>query len=221
MSLEDLPNEEWRFIPDTDALYMVSSLGRIKSVDSLRIYPNYQRNCKSKIIKQYPNWQGYLSCFVSNGKGKRFRVITHKIVCNVFIPNPDNFPCVNHKDENKQNNRVENLEHCTYSYNLMYGSRAHIRDVSVLQYDLQGNFIKEFSCVKDAAIATGAQTRAISNATHGRAKSAGGFIWKIKKDGNNYVVPSYRDDNKKGVVCFDLRGKLIGEYESLIDAEIL
>lgn len=186
LSLEDLPNEEWRFIPHTDELYMISNMGRVKSVDSVRYYKRHKRTCKSRIRKQFPNWQGYLACFVSNRNGEKIGIRIHKVVCDVFIPNPDNLPCVNHKDENKQNNRVDNLEHCTYAYNLTYGSREYEKDVPVLQYDLQGNFIKEYKSVTQAAVETNTNRRSISNATHGWAKSAGGYMWRPKT--NNYPL---------------------------------
>lgn len=219
LDLDDLPNEEWRFIPKTDNLYMVSNMGRIKSVDSVRYYKNYKRTCKSRIRRQSANWQGYLSCFVSNRNGVKFRVRTHKLVCDLFIPNPENLPCVNHKDENKQNNCVWNLEHCTYAYNLTYGSREGLKDVPVLQYDLDGNYIKEFKSVKLAAQEVGIQPRCISNVTHGWTKSAGGYIWRLKTDGKPEKVESHTDNNKRRVLCYTLNGDFIKEYDSLISAE--
>lgn len=218
LSLEDLPNEVWKFIPLTDELYMISNMGRVKSVDSVRVYPNYKRKCKSKIRKQFPNWQGYLSCYVTNKKGDRILIRPHKVVCDVFIPNPNNYPCVNHKDENKQNNRVENLEHCTYSYNITYGSRKGERDVAVLQYDLDGNFIKEHKSVKDAAKEVGAHRNAISNAVHGCAKSAGGYMWRLKEEASSSKLESYTDKNKRKVICYDLQENPLREYNSIVEA---
>lgn len=218
LSLEDLPNEEWRFIPHTDELYMISNMGRVKSVDSVRYYKRYKRTCKSRIRKQFPNWQGYLACFVSNRNGEKIGIRIHKVVCDVFIPNPDNLPCVNHKDENKQNNRVDNLEHCTYAYNLAYGSREGEKDVPVLQYDLQGNFIKEYKSVTQAAVETNTNRRSISNATHGWAKSAGGYMWRLKGEGNIQNIEQHTENNKREVLCYDLQGHFLNEYPSMIAA---
>lgn len=180
LSLEDLEGEVWKFIPDCDDLYMVSNMGRIKSLASVRKFGNKKRRHKERILKQFPNWQGYLSCFISNLSQNKIRVMVHKIVCNVFVENPNNYPCVNHKDENKQNNKAENLEHCTFAYNLSYGSRRGLRDVAVLQYDKNGNLIGEHKSVKEASLSTNTNPRGISNAIHGWAKSAGGYIWRIK-----------------------------------------
>ena len=180
LSLEDLEGEVWKFIPDCDDLYMVSNMGRIKSLASVRKFGNKKRRHKERILKQFPNWQGYLSCFISNLSQNKIRVRVHKIVCNVFVENPNNYPCVNHKDENKQNNKAENLEHCTFAYNLSYGSRRGLRDVAVLQYDQNGDLIGEHKSVKEASLSTNTNPRGISNAIHGWAKSAGGYIWRIK-----------------------------------------
>lgn len=180
LSLEDLEGEVWKFIPDCNNLYMVSNMGRIKSLASVRKFGNKKRRHKERILKQFPNWQGYLSCFISDISQNKIRVMVHKVVCNVFVENLNNYPCVNHKDENKQNNKAENLEHCTFSYNLSYGSRKGLRDVAVLQYDQKGDLIGEYKSVKEASLSTNTNRRGISNAIHGWAKSAGGYIWRIK-----------------------------------------
>lgn len=219
LSLEDLPNEEWRFIPNTDNLYMISNLGRVKSVDSVRPFKKGFKTYKGRIRRQFPNWQGYLACFVTNRKMERISVRVHKVVCDVFIPNPNNYPCVNHKDEDKQNNRVDNLEHCTYAYNLSYGSRAGMKDRPVLQYDLNGDYIKDFPSVKIAAQTVDVEPRCISNAIHGWTKSAGGYIWRFKKDGAPKEINAHTDNNKRKILCYTLDGNFVKEYDSLISAE--
>lgn len=219
LSLEDLPNEEWRFIPNCDNLYMVSNLGRIKALKTFRCYGNFKRTCKERIMKQSSNWQGYLHCTIRDAKGIKIRISIHKCVCDVFIPNPNNYPCTNHKNEIKWDNRAENLEHCTYSYNLTYGSRDGEKDVSVLQYDLNGNYLKEFKSVKSAAEEVGTKGRCISNVTHGWAKSAGGYIWRLKTDNPPKQIEAYSDNNRRKILCYDLNGNFVKEFKSLIFAE--
>lgn len=73
-------------------------------------------------IKQYPKTHGYLYV-VLHKNGKKYYLRVHRLIAKAFIPNPDNLPEVNHKDENKVNNRVDNLEWCTSSDNKIYGSR--------------------------------------------------------------------------------------------------
>jgi len=111
--------EEWRPIEGYEGLYDVSSYGRVRSLDR---YDN--RNCfrKGHILKQSNDGRGYMSIVLClNGIFKRYLI--HRLVAQTFIPNPDNLPQVNHKDENKSNNRIENLEWCNQKYNNDYGSR--------------------------------------------------------------------------------------------------
>lgn len=101
--------EEWKDIKDWEGLYRVSSLGRIYSIRrnlylKPRLAGNYYRVALTKNSKQY-------------------QLLISRLVAQAFIPNPNNLPCVNHKDENKLNNTVDNLEWCDYKYNTNYGSR--------------------------------------------------------------------------------------------------
>ena len=109
-------NEEWRDIEGYEGLYQVSNLGRVKS---LRDKNNKKREL---ILKPKTMRNGYLKVdLCKNGKQKTFTV--HRLVATVFISNPKNFPVVNHKDENKLNNNISNLEWCTVLYNNCYGTR--------------------------------------------------------------------------------------------------
>lgn len=113
-SIENLPGEEWRDIEGYLGLYQVSNKGRVKSL-------NYNRTGKEQILKNILEPTGYYRVnLAKEGKWKHFTV--HRLVCNAFIPNPNNLPCINHKDENKQNNSLQNLEWCTVKYNINYGT---------------------------------------------------------------------------------------------------
>ena len=100
---------------------------------------------------------------VKNGKVKNFLI--HRLVAAAFLPNPNDFPCVNHKDENPSNNRVENLEWCTTAYNNAYGTKGmrtslaqmNRKDCSkaVVQFSLQGEYITTFPSTKEAWRETG------------------------------------------------------------------
>ena len=108
--------EEWRDIKGYEGRYQVSNLGRVKSLKDR--YGNY----REKILNPRNSIQGYLDISLyKNGVSKRFKV--HRLVAEAFISNINNYSQVNHKDENKQNNRVENLEWCTSKYNANYGTR--------------------------------------------------------------------------------------------------
>ena len=106
--------EIWKDIKGYEGKYMVSNLGRFKSL-------NYRRTGKEKILEGYPDKDGYLYVQLwKDGKGKNCRI--NRLVAQAFLENPQNLPEVNHKDEDKTNNRVENLEWCTTQYNIKYGT---------------------------------------------------------------------------------------------------
>ena len=107
-------NEEWRDIEGYEGLYQVSNLGRVKSL-------NYNHTKSEKILKGIPDKDGYLR--VALFKNGRKDYMVHQLVAKMFIPNPNDLPVINHKDENKQNNTTENLEWCTIAYNNSYGNR--------------------------------------------------------------------------------------------------
>ena len=114
--------EEWKEIPGYEGLYEVSNTGQVRSLDR---YDN--RNCfrKGKVLSPGKDTNGYLQVILScNGKHKSIKV--HRLIAQAFIPNPDNLPEINHKNEDKTNNRVDNLEWCDATYNINYGT-ARIR----------------------------------------------------------------------------------------------
>ena len=107
--------EEWKDIKGYEGIYQISNKGRVKSL-------NYNRTGKEKIREGTVDNTGYKIISLSkNGKEKKYSI--HRLVAQAFLPNPDNLPVVNHKDENKLNNNVENLEWCTHKYNCNYGTR--------------------------------------------------------------------------------------------------
>lgn len=111
-------SEEWRDIKDFEG-YQVSNLGRVKRLD--------------KETKQYPDKDGYMIVFLyKNNKSKSKKV--HRLVAQAFIPNPNNYPIINHKDNKPDNNAVNNLEWCTYHYNNTYGSHQERQSESHKQY---------------------------------------------------------------------------------------
>lgn len=115
--------EIWKDITDYEGLYQVSNLGRIKSFrESTKFGKQKELILKPSLINS-----GYEVVSLYKGKRKRkFQV--HRLVASEFLDNPDNLPCVNHKDENKLNNCVDNLEWCSYLYNNNYGT-AKIRSI--------------------------------------------------------------------------------------------
>ena len=160
-----MKEEIWKDIQGYEGLYMVSNLGRVKSL-------NYHRTGKERIMKPSDNGHGYLFVVLcKDGKDKNCRI--NRLVAQAFLPNPNNLPEVNHKDENPKNNRVENLEWCSRQYNVDYSlSKA------VIGIDKVSGLILEFPSTREAERQTGISKGNICDCLKGRQKSAGGFYWQ-------------------------------------------
>lgn len=170
--------EIWKDIEGYEGLYQVSNMGRVKSLKNDIILKPY-------ILRGYEKVLLY-----KNKKRKHFQI--HRLVAMAFIPNPDNKPQVNHKDENKTNNCVDNLEWCTGHYNHNYGtiniriSQKQLNDKSkskiVMQYSLDGTFIKEWKSTMDVQRNLGFAHTHISECCRGEQAYAYGYLWKYKKE---------------------------------------
>lgn len=179
--------EEWRDVKGFEGKYQVSNLGRVRNIKFL----GHKRSFKQeRILTPKIDRNGYLIVHFSNGKKEDYNPSVHRLVAMAFIPNPNNFPVVNHKDENKENNRVDNLEWCTPQYNTAYGTgqlRAHeAKKKAILQIDkVTGEVVNEYPGAVDAAKSmTGSsqKSRAITACARGVNPTAYGYCWKYKED---------------------------------------
>ena len=153
-------------IKNYEGLYAITPEGEVWS------YRN------KRFLKPMDNGKGYLYVNLFRDNEKKNYLI-HRLVGEAYIPNPENLPEINHKDENKENNCLQNLEWCDAKYNINYGTRNDKIKKSILQYDLDGNFIREWECASDV----GKEVRKnIVHCLKGRTKTAYGFIWKYKED---------------------------------------
>ena len=174
--------EQWKDIEGYEGRYQVSNLGRVKSLPILKRNGNGYYWTKEKIRRLKINEDGYQAItLVENSKFKTYTI--HRLVATAFIENPNNYSEVNHIDEIKTNNRVDNLEWCTHAYNLEYGSRKEITRQKtmkpVLQFDRENNFIKKWISMTEAANQLNIAQGCISNCCHHKRKTAGNYIWKL------------------------------------------
>lgn len=110
--------EKWKSIPGYEGLYEVSSYGRVRSLER---YDRFNRKIVSKLLKPSYNTSGYYVVRLCNNGFMKSKLI-HRLVAEAFIPNPDNLPMINHRDEDKTNNVADNLEWCDLKYNNNYGT---------------------------------------------------------------------------------------------------
>ena len=169
--------EIWKDVKGYEGLYQVSNTGKVRSL-------HYRKTDKVCELKPYLMKTGYCRVHLHKPNGEIEDFLIHRLVAEAFIPNPDNLPQVNHKDECKTNNCVENLEWCDNFYNSNYGThnervgKAHSK--TVFQITLDGKFVKEWKSTREVERILGINTTCISLACRGIYKTAGGYIWRYK-----------------------------------------
>ena len=177
--------EIWKDIKGYEGLYQVSNMGRVKSLRNFSgVHKKYYKY--EKIMKLVNNGKGYLTVMLSNNKVKKHKYI-HRLVAQTFLPNPNNLPEVNHKDEDKKNNCVCNLEWCERQYNNQYGTKnkrgAENRGIKVVQIDIDTNkIINTFSSMREVARTTGFLFSSIQGCCTGKYKQAYGYKWRYAED---------------------------------------
>lgn len=188
--------EVWKDIPNYEKLYKVSNLGRVKSLSKFhktnKMYSSIGYYSKEKILKSIKDKRGYNTVVLcKNSKPKTYRI--HRLVAQAFIPNPENKPQVNHKDGNKLNNNVENLEWCTCQDNIKHAWKTGLNyntehqyimgkssAKKIIQYSKNSEYIKEWESITKASVQLNISIQNISACCRGKGKTAGGFIWKYK-----------------------------------------
>lgn len=174
--------EIWKDIRGYEGLYQISNFGRVKSLERLaKSNNNNYRRVKENFLKKHEDKNGYIKVSLNkNNKSKQYAI--HRLVAKAFIPNPNNLPQINHKDENKQNNNLENLEWCTAKYNNSYGTRIQRckqkRQILIEQYDLNGNLIKKWNSAKEVYNKLGYDFSIIRKCCNNKIDKAYNCIWK-------------------------------------------
>ena len=215
-TIKSYSDELWKDVVGWEGLYQVSSFGRVKSFR--RKEPHLLSTCVGK--------HGYRVVLLYNGNGQRKNERVHRLVAQAFIPNPNGYPYINHKDEDRTNNHVDNLEWCTAEYNSNYGTCKEriglTNGIPVLKYDLEGNFISEYPTMTEAERNEGIDHTNICICCEGKISHCNNFIWiykgdehtiqdRIKKVKNSITRP-------KKLEMYDMDGKLIRTYDSILQA---
>lgn len=149
--------------------------------------------------------------------GRRVSTV-HRLVWETFVGFDNPRQIINHKNSNKCDSRLENLEVCDYSYNLKYAfDNGERTTVPVSQYTLQGKFIKTYPSIKEACKAVGISKSCICSCCRGKAKSAGGFIWSYKDE----LPVKHKEYGRgaKSVIQYDLNGNIVKAWKSMYAAK--
>lgn len=166
-------DEKWKPVLGYEDHYIVSNLGHVFS-----LYRN-------KSVRIRKSLRGYGQVNLSkNGVLTTYRV--HRLVATHFVPNPNNYTEVNHINENKLDNRAENLEWCSRSYNVNYGDRTEKQkakvSIPVVQLSLSGEQIAVFPSGIQASRELNISSSGISECCRGKRKTLGGYRWKYKQE---------------------------------------
>jgi hypothetical protein len=169
--------EQWRDINGYEGLYQASDEGRVKSL----------RFGKEKILKARDDGHGYFQVGLFKD-GKQVFKRVHRLVAEAFLPNPNNYKEINHKDEDKTNNSVENLEWCDRKYNINYGTGVQRRAEKQINDPKRSKRVDQIDMVSGEVIRQWASTAecgrngydqgAVSRCARGKLKQFKGYVWK-------------------------------------------
>lgn len=160
--------EEWKTIKEYEGLYRISNLGNVSHYTKKRGWINKKLTLGTTGYLKVQLWK--------NNKSKTVNV--HRLVAEAFLDNPYNLPYINHKDEDKTNNRVSNLEWCTHEYNCGYGTAKERSSAKRRKPVLCVETGLKYSCAREASELTGISRSRIQSACSHTCEIAGGYHWK-------------------------------------------
>jgi hypothetical protein len=201
--------EQWKEIKDYPD-YQVSTFGRVRS----------KKSGKWKVLKSYKASCGYYQITLYNSEGGR-KYLLHRLVGEAFIPNPDNLPEINQRDEDKSSGCVWNLEWCSREYNINYGTRSkrmsETQGIPVVSVDLETGDITEFKGARPAGNETGLHQTSITQACKGnyskKGHNYGGFAWYYKDDFDKQLEENENFWKEQGIIdCCEGRIKTFLGY---------
>jgi len=191
-------SEQWIDIKGYENLYQISNYGNVKSLEKNIIRKNGKKQSfKPKILKSGLSKNGYLSVALTKNK-KMKTYFVHKLVANMFIENKNNYKCVNHKDGNKLNNNVDNLEWCSYNHNLKEAYKLGLKkpywlnkkgkdnksSKKVVQLSKKNEIIKIWDSLIDTQRYGNFNFKCVCACCKGKQKYHKNFIWKYYEEFN-------------------------------------
>lgn len=216
-NVESLDGEIWLPVKDFESIYAISNKGRLKTLQRV---VNAGRGLITRPEKlwnaQNNNPLNYYTVTLKDALSGKFRHVSiHRLVAEAFLPNPENKKCVDHINTDRHDNRVENLRWVTARENVnnplsrskmsktqksLVAEGKHLKSIrKVAQYDLNGNFIKEWNSLTEAGNALGIDISLMSKCCRNARHSCGGFRWEYI--GERYTT----NDNKLRIACNDRR----------------
>lgn len=211
-----MEKEVWKDIEGYDSMYRISNLGNVYS-------KHINRN-----LKPGKTQDGYLYVMLQYNGKQKINLI-HRLIATYFIPNPNNLPLINHKDEDKTNNSIDNLEWCTYAYNSTYNN-VHIKRAlelgqRVLAYNKDGEVMYDYCSAREAARQLGYQHTNISACCNGNIITYKNLVWSHTELTKEEIIQRFdrsitsRKNKKnnslsKPVNMFDINHNFIRQYPS-------
>ena len=222
-----------KWIEGFEGLYWITNTGRIISADR---YDRFNRKVGGEIKLGARSRMGYLGAALYKN-GKSYQRLVHRLVAEAFIPNPENKPCIDHIDGNNKNNNVKNLRWVTYKENMNNPiTRARIlNDTSryisqmgagnpfsrkVKMYSLDGEYLKTFDCIREAAKFAGVSDGSIGRVCRGERSQSGGYFWEYDGKPKMIIKPAVQRQptNKRPIQQLLPNGELVAEYGSIQEA---
>ena len=185
----------WMPISDYEDYYEVSNTGLVRSIDRLVKNSHSEYIRKGQVLTPSLSNSGYLQVQLSIRQKTKPHYV-HRLVAEAFIQNPDNLPQINHKDEDKTNNNVENLEWCSRKYNMNYGTfpqkrkEKALREMNavgksrrVYQYDYSGSLVNIYPSLHEVERSTGIKQDKISKSCRNKGghRTCNGYVWSFEE----------------------------------------
>lgn len=216
----------WKVYPEFPFIE-ANQFGEIRTIDRWVTCKNgRKRLIKGRILKQYFYPNGYMFVHFSFN-GKQINLLVHRVIATSFLPNPHNYPVVNHKDNNRANNALSNLEWCSREYNEDYKknfgtSQVQIQGHHVFAVEVKTGKVLHFESQHEAARKLGVFQQDVSHVVKGKQKTAGGYLFtenesKITEEKVQEIKANMRFFG--GVIAVDLETFTVLRFESQAEAE--